>query len=105
MHPSAFVSGTRVPAIRMLLLLLLNKVHVTVRANRKIGVWSRGLFIAEPSKENNWLMFKNTELLYDFWGEGFWVVFCFFFKYLFICTWLLWVLVIARRVFNFRCSM
>lgn len=28
MHPSAFVSGTRVPAVRMLLLLLPNKVHV-----------------------------------------------------------------------------
>ena len=47
----------------------------TVRANRKIGVWSRGMFIAEPSKENRWLMFRNTELLYDFWGEGFGVFF------------------------------
>ena len=52
-------------------------------ANRKIRVWSRGLFIAEPSKENRWLMFKNTELLYDFGGEGFGVVF-FFFKYLYV---------------------
>lgn len=84
MHPSAFVSGTRVPAVRMLLLLLLNKVHVTVRANRKIGVWSRGLFIAEPSKENRWLMFKNTELLSDFLGEGFWVVFFFSSIYLYV---------------------
>lgn len=47
----------------------------TVKANRKIGVWSRGMFIAEPSKENRWLMFKNTELLYDFGGESFGVVF------------------------------
>lgn len=60
------------------------------------------MFIAEPSKENRWLMFRNTELLYDFWGEGFGV---FFFKYLFICIWLLQVLVMARRVFDFHCSM
>lgn len=72
-----------------------------VKANRKIGVWSRGMFIAEPSKENRWLMFKNTELLYDFGGESF----GFFFKYLFICIWLLQVLVMACRVFDFHCSM
>ena len=29
------------------------------------------MFIAEPSKENRWLMFRNTELLYDIWGKGF----------------------------------
>ena len=61
------------------------------------------MFIAEPSKENRWLMFKNTELLFDFAGEGFGVGF--FKKYLFICIWLLQVLVVACRVFDFHCSM
>ena len=27
------------------------------------------MFIAEPNMENRWLMFKNTELLYDFGGK------------------------------------
>ena len=55
-------------------------------ANRKIRVWSRGLFIAEPSKENRWLMFKNTELLYDFGGEGFGVVFFFSSIYMYLAA-------------------
>ena len=60
------------------------------------------MFIAEPSKENRWLMFRNTELLYDIWGKGFGF---FFFKYLFRYIWLLQVLVMACRVFDFHCSM
>ena len=35
-------------------------------------------------------------------GGRFWV---FFFKYLFICIWLLQILVMACRVFDFHCGM
>ena len=44
------------------------------------------MFIAEPSKENRWLMFRNTELLYDFWGEGFGVFFFLIFIYMYLAA-------------------
>lgn len=41
------------------------------QANRNLRVWSRERFVAEPSKENSWLMLKNLEFISGFPGEVF----------------------------------
>ena len=38
---------------------------------QSIGVWSRARFIADPSKENRWLVLKNLELPDGFQGKVF----------------------------------
>ena len=58
MHPSAFVSGTRVPAVRILLLLLLNKVHVTVMANRS-EFGAEGCLLPSPARRTGGLCSKT----------------------------------------------
>ena len=46
--------------------------NTTMRPKKQsIGVWSRDRFIAEPSKENRWLVLKNLEFPDGFQGKVF----------------------------------